>query len=71
MALEQFDSTIFFTIPNILVLQAAFEKDQGLFRAQYSGIIKNNETREVFESLTIAVQQLSSKEKESIMNNLE
>jgi len=33
LALEQFDSTIFFTIPNILVLYAAFEKDQGLFRA--------------------------------------
>jgi len=42
-----------------------------LFRAYYSGIIRNDETREVFESLIVAVQQLNASAKESIMNNLE
>lgn len=32
LALETFDSTIFFTIPNILVLYSAFDLDMGLFR---------------------------------------
>jgi hypothetical protein len=70
-ALETFDSTIFFTIPNILVLYSAFEFDSGLFRNKYSNIVHNEKAKDVYESLISKVLGLAKDEKDKLFIKLE